>query len=408
MTAYVINGNAGGGMVDPLTTEGDIIIADATGAPIRLPVGAAGYFLRSAAGRPAWREYSAAGSRGARPAAAAVREGMVYWATDEPAGLEGSQCVHQGGTTYAWVTLPYGTPSTIVQDGLDAIVGAAPAGYTVVSDGAGYTTGREVPTAATLGLGAVTATGATAAAARAAIGAETALDLLPVSGALHHWRLGEAASPFADSGSSPVDLAYVAGSREYGRAGVYARYGATMQRGVGTLTHRAEAVVSDIPSGSDLTVGLTLANEDRGLNTPRPPAQVILAVSDATGGGSREGVLILTTTSGGIYVNVARAGASTDTSEYVMDWSRPHRVEFTRVHSTGAYVLYVDGIARLSGTIGGTIGACTRVSIGGTGISVASVTSCALMMADVTVHLSALSAATILTRGDAARRLVDG
>ena len=68
----------------------------------------------------------------------------------------------------------FDTPSSaadITQDGLDAIVGAAPAGYTVVSDGAGGTTGREVPTAATLGLGAVIATGADAAAARAAIGA---------------------------------------------------------------------------------------------------------------------------------------------------------------------------------------------------------------------------------------------
>ena len=160
---------ATGGFPNPMSAEGDVIIGGVAGAPIRLPVGATGYFLRSAAGRPAWREYSAAGLLSARPAAAAVREGMVYWATDAAAGSEGSQCVHQGGTTYAWVTLPYGTPSAIVQDGLDAIVGAAPAGYTVVSDGAGGTTGREVPTAATLGLGAVIATGATAAIARAVI-----------------------------------------------------------------------------------------------------------------------------------------------------------------------------------------------------------------------------------------------
>lgn len=378
---------ASGGFANPMTTEGDIIVAGPGGTPVRLPAAAAGYFLRIAAGRPAWREFSAAGLIGARPGAAAVREGMVYWATDGAAGLEASQCLHKGGSTYAWEVMPYGVTATGA-----ALVRAA----------------NTAAAATAVGLGAVTATGATAAAALAAVGGEVAVALLPVSGALHHWRLGESSSPFADSGSSPVNLAYVSGPREYGRAGVYARYGATMQRAPSLLTNRAEAVVADIPSGSDLTVGVTIANEDRGLNTPSGAAQIIVAVTDATGA-SRDGILILTTFGGsGIYVNVARAGASTDTSGYAMDWSRPHRVEFTRVHSTGAYVLYVDGIARLSGTIDGTIGACTRVCIGGTGISVGSVVACALMMADVTVHLSALSAATMLTRADASRRLVDG
>lgn len=405
-----INGG-GGGMVDPLTTEGDIIIADAAGAPIRLPVGATGYFLRSAAGRPAWREYSAAGLLSARPAAAAVREGMVYWATDAAAGSEGSQCVHQGGTTYAWVTLPYGTPSDIVQDGLDAIVGAAPAGYTVVSDGAGGTTGREVPTAATLGLGAVIATGADAAAARAAISADTALDQLPVAGALHHWRLGEASSPFADSGSSAVNLAYVAGAREYGRAGVYTKYGATRQRSPTGLpvTDRAEAAISDIASGVDLSIGITVGNDDGSQNTPAGGARIIAAVHNDAVPASVSGILILTTASGAVYVFAAAAGTSADLSSISVDWSRKHRIDVTRVHSTGLVTLYIDGISRATATVSGTMAALTRASLGSISLATSFSTGVSeLMMADFTVHTSSLSAATILTRADTCRRLAGG
>lgn len=99
-----------GGMVDPLTTEGDIIIANATGAPIRLPISTAGYILRIVNGLPAWRELFVAGT--SRPAAASTREGQWYWTTNAAAGLELAVCTHQGGTTYAWVTVPYGVTAT--------------------------------------------------------------------------------------------------------------------------------------------------------------------------------------------------------------------------------------------------------------------------------------------------------
>ena len=77
---------------------------------------------------------------------------------------------------------------------------------------------------------------------------ETALPRLSVASALHHWRLDDATTPFADAGSSAVSLAHVAGTREYERAGLYARYSATMQRSPTWLpvTDRAEATISDV------------------------------------------------------------------------------------------------------------------------------------------------------------------
>lgn len=44
----------GGGMTNPMTTEGDLIAADEDGDPVRLPVGAADTVLGVVAGVPAW------------------------------------------------------------------------------------------------------------------------------------------------------------------------------------------------------------------------------------------------------------------------------------------------------------------------------------------------------------------
>ena len=115
MTDYRKNGSAvggGGGMANPMTTVGDIVVGDTVSggvaAPARLGAGASGYILRSVAGTPAWRELSAAGLGGVRPNAVATREGQTYWSTDAAAGSELAMCVHKGGTTYAWETLAYG------------------------------------------------------------------------------------------------------------------------------------------------------------------------------------------------------------------------------------------------------------------------------------------------------------
>ena len=107
----------GGGMTNPMTAVGDIIAGSAPivgglATPARLAAGSAGYILRVAGGTPVWRELFDPGLLAARPAAAAAREGQWYWATNAAAGLELSLCTHQGGGTYAWVTVPYGVTAT--------------------------------------------------------------------------------------------------------------------------------------------------------------------------------------------------------------------------------------------------------------------------------------------------------
>jgi hypothetical protein len=119
---------SGGGFANPMTTLGDLIAGKAGGAPDRLAAGAAGYILRVVSGQPAWREISAAGLSGVRPAAAATREGQTYWSTDAAAGAQLSICVHKGGATYAWELLAYGAPGLPVATG---------AGEVPLSTGAG-------------------------------------------------------------------------------------------------------------------------------------------------------------------------------------------------------------------------------------------------------------------------------
>lgn len=100
----------GGGMTNPMTTLGDMIIGGASGVPARLAGGTNGYILRyTNATGPAWRELSGAGLLSARSAAAAIREGQTYWATDAAVGDELTMCVHQGSTVYAWITIPHDT-----------------------------------------------------------------------------------------------------------------------------------------------------------------------------------------------------------------------------------------------------------------------------------------------------------
>ena len=106
----------GGGMANPMNAVGNLIVGGPVvggiATPTRLAAGSAGYILRVAGGTPVWRELFDPGLLAARPDAAATREGQWYWATNAAAGLELSVCTHQGGGTYAWVTVPYGVTAT--------------------------------------------------------------------------------------------------------------------------------------------------------------------------------------------------------------------------------------------------------------------------------------------------------
>ena len=289
----------------------------------------------------------------------------------------------------------------LVVPGGGALPTASGAGQLPVSDGGGtaYTaTDRATVVQAALSDA--------PAAARTAMGAETALPRLAVASALHHWRCDESASPFADLGSSPVDLAYVAGTREYARAGVYARYGCTLQRSP-AATNRVEAVVSDIPSATDLTFGVTVANETLGASLPG--LAVIAALTNGLGSGSDYGVYLLTDAVAYVYASVHHAGVTADSSRIQVDWSRPHRFEVPYATATRVATLYIDGVAATTATpASGTMAALTHCTAGGLATAFAGVGGSKLMMADFTVHLSALSASTLLSRADACCRLAGG
>jgi hypothetical protein len=131
-TATVLGGGSGGGMTSPMTSAGDMIVGGVAGAPARLAAGSAGYIPRIVGGTPVWRELFDPGLLAARPAAAATREGQWYWATNAAPGLELAVCSHQGGGTYAWVTMPYSVTATGV-----ALVQAADAAAARAAIGAG-------------------------------------------------------------------------------------------------------------------------------------------------------------------------------------------------------------------------------------------------------------------------------
>lgn len=305
--------------------------------------------------------------------------------------------------------LAVGTTVGTVAAGDDSRITGAVQASTLTTDGDLLTRAAGVP--ARLGAGSeghvLTVSSGVPAWAAAAGGGETALPRLALDGALHHWRLDESGSPFADLGSSPVDLAYVSGTREYGRAGLYARYGATLQRSP-AATDRAEATVADIPSATDFTFGITIAHETGVIGSPG--VTTVAVVSNGLGAGASHGVYLLTTNVGpGLYLGVHHGGVTADSTPVTIDWTRPHRVEVTYVALSRTATLYLDGIAATSAApASGTMDALTRCAVGGVATAFGGVRGSSLMAADFTVHLSALSAADVLSRADVCRRLAAG
>ena len=298
------------------------------------------------------------------------------------------------GTTYAATSA-----GDVVDAAIASVVGAV-AGQAIVGDGLGGVTETSADVSAVLAA-------ANAAAACTALGAESALPRLSVASALHHWRLDDAASPFADLGSGAATLAYVAGSREYGRAGVYSRYGATMQRSPAGNDH-CTATIS-IGAATDLSIGITVANEDSLRSLPAPYS-IIAAIHNNTMPPNDAGLYLLTGGGTDVYFAVRAGGGDIrDSAGYSVDWSRPHRLEATYSSATKVATLYVDGVARVStAPSAGTMPALTRASIGGLANQLLGCRAAWLLMSDFTVHTSALSAATVLSRADVCRRLAGG
>lgn len=134
----------GGGMLNPMTAVGNLIVGGAVSGgiatPVPLAIGTGGYVLRSVAGNPAWREISAAGLLKDRAAAAAVREGQTYWATNAATGQQLSICLHKGGATYEWENLAYDLAPWTATPARASLAFPAPGSYTDTG-WVGYPTG---------------------------------------------------------------------------------------------------------------------------------------------------------------------------------------------------------------------------------------------------------------------------
>ena len=233
---------------------------------------------------------------------------------------------------------------------------------------------------------------------------ESALPRLALDGALHHWRLDESSSPFADLGPSPVALVQTTGAREYGRAGVYARYGATMQRAP-AANDRADAAISDVTGTGDITLGVTVAAE--GGVKRSSGFGVIVALHT---GVVWQDTLMLISSDQSVAAYAYRTGVGNRITAYVaINWSVPHRIEAIYRVSTGLTTLYVDGIALAVTDYGLPMGALPYASLGGLVQTIpGGLSSGDLLATDFTVHASALSSAQQIARADIVRRLAMG
>lgn len=75
-------GGGGGGMINPMTTEGDIIIGTIDGVPVRLPIGSNGDVLTVVAGVPEWAPPSGGGGGSQLGIASSINSGQYYLARE--------------------------------------------------------------------------------------------------------------------------------------------------------------------------------------------------------------------------------------------------------------------------------------------------------------------------------------
>jgi hypothetical protein len=292
-----------------------------------------------------------------------------------------------------------------------------------------------------LGLGAVTATGADAAAARAAIGVTGVLggglysvipvvpavgdvyvvsDLDPTApgavytcrtagawslmrpprvltqGALHHWRLDQTGT-LADIGSANVPLTVTGASWVRNQPGTYFDYGAIRQTAPASGDRLTAA--TSIAAGSPLTLAITLGAPNA--ITSWGLTWQIVAWNQNTG--VRDYLGLLVNPSGTLYAGSGIANTGVDTSTgFSVDWSRAHRCVVTCSATTLA--LYIDGALRVTAAVSGTRAAITQIAVGGLIDNAFTPSPSFMAMADPQVWPSAWSAAQVLADWTEVRR----
>lgn len=215
--------------------------------------------------------------------------------------------------------------------------------------------------------------------------------------ALHHWRL-TGGSPWSDLGSGAATLTATGASWLTDRPGVSIWRGGVVSDGSPATGDRLSATTT-IASGASLTLALTVGA--RLLPITWSGAKMLLIAWD--GSTVTRNLLALLTSGADVLVSSGVAGSAAVTSAVSLDWTIPHRIVVTHAQSTGAIVLYVDGVALRSASDTGSRPALDRINVGGTAGAAFSVPAALAMMSDVQVWTSALTAAQVLTDWDEAR-----
>ncbi len=215
--------------------------------------------------------------------------------------------------------------------------------------------------------------------------------------ALHHWRL-TGGSPWSDLGSGAATLTATGASWLTDRPGVSIWRGGVVSDGSPATGDRLSATTT-IASGASLTLALTVGA--RLLPITWSGAKMLLIAWD--GSTVTRNLLALLTSGADVLVSSGVAGSAAVTSAVSLDWTIPHRIVVTHAQSTGAIVLYVDGVALRSASDTGSRPALDRINVGGTAGDAFSVPAALAMMSDVQVWTSALTAAQVLTDWDEAR-----
>ena len=215
--------------------------------------------------------------------------------------------------------------------------------------------------------------------------------------ALHHWRL-TGGSPWSDLGSGAATLTATGASWLTDRPGVSIWRGGVVSDGSPSTGDRLSATTT-IASGASLTLALTVGA--RLLPITWSGGRMLLIVWD--GSTVTRNLLALLTSGANVFVSSGVAGSAVVTSAVSVDWTIPHRIVVTHAQSTGAIVLYIDGVALGSASDTGSRAALDRINVGGTAGDAFGVPAALAMVGDAQVWTSALTAAQVLTDWDEAR-----
>lgn len=227
---------------------------------------------------------------------------------------------------------------------------------------------------------------------------------VPTGDALHHWRLS-GSGPWSDLGSGAATLTATGSTWLTDRPGV-----SIWRGGVGSGSSPATgdrlSATTTIASGSSLTLAMTVgARTSVGGAAPWGGNRWLMIAWN--GSTSVRNLFCFFASDNGVVVSSGVAGSSTQTATITVDWTIPHRLVATHAQSTGAIVLYVDGVSRATTTDSGSRAALDRVDVGGTSGNAFSLATLASgVLGDAQVWTRALTATEVLADWEAARAAI--